>query len=110
MFIFLPFTIFEFDKIKATKIKDIVNRKHYYDPIRYRVKIVEMDETKNTALFRNLDSFDSAKQRLLFSDEESFNIARMYFGLDEFKFVGKPVIEYGSLDLSAGDVLFLVMQ
>lgn len=98
--------IFTFNRNKAFEFKKHTSSKYYYVQVIYRAKIVEMDEIKNTAFFINLDSDIAYRQRLLFDDKTSFDEARKYFGINEFSFIGRPVIECGSLDIYCGDVLF----
>lgn len=98
---------FFFDKQKARYLQTFATEKTYFSPILYNGRIFEMDSSKQSGYFYNLDN-NGTKQKLIFRNAVRFGEAQAYFRKGAtISFVGMPCIEAGSLDINSGDVLFV---
>ncbi len=100
-------TVFNFTTKISHAFHRFVSHRMYLEPAIYHAELYEMDSDKNTGMFNNLDN-GSKQQRIIFTSEIEFEIARSFFRKSaDFYFYGMPCVESGSLDLNAGDVLFV---
>jgi hypothetical protein len=98
---------FSFDKAKSFALQRFVSSRQYLDPVRYHGQIFEMDSSKHSGMFHNIDN-SRRQQKLIFSSEEDFNQVNFIFSSrEDLYFFGMPCVESGALDLNSGDVLFV---
>lgn len=98
---------YAFDKPRSHTLQKIASERNFYDPVIYNGRIFAMDRSKQNGFFYNVDNY-WRKQKLLFHDITDFIEARKYFREEtDIKFVGRPCIEAGSLDIDSGDVLYI---
>lgn len=100
-------TTFTFNKNYAESLQKLVRQNSFLAPVIYRGEIISTNNKSLTGTFKNLDGI-GYEQRLLFNESEGFDIVNaFYVKRREVIFYGMARVESSSLDLAAGDVLFV---
>lgn len=98
---------YTFDRKKASHLYRLSTSIAYLYPVTYKAKVFEMNAEKKSAEIYNLQN-NFLKQRVFFRDDFSFSQVQQIFTEDkDFDFIGVPRVEYGSLDVDRGDIVFI---
>jgi hypothetical protein len=99
---------FTFDKHKSKEFHKAVSKKSLGKPIIYTGTIQSLDKPNLTGKFKNSESNRTAVLRII--DSNDFLKIHPYLGeAGEIKFIGSPLIEFGSLEPMSGDIWFLCL-
>lgn len=100
-------TSFVFNKTNAAALQKLVRRSSFLSPVIYHGEIIATNRKLSNATFKNYDA-NGNEQKLIFLNEQDFEQANtIYARGTDIKFYGMPKVESSSLDLQAGDVLFV---
>lgn len=100
-------TNFAFNKNNAASLQKLVRRNSYLSPVIYRGEIIATNRKIRIATFKNHDANDN-EQKLIFLNDEDFDQANFFYARkSDIQFYGMPKVESSSLDLKAGDVLYV---
>ena len=97
---------YSFDKNISQNFHKIVSNRSLGKPLIYSGKIVSLDHKNKKGKF--LNQANEKQSTILFSNSDDFFKAHPFLGQSEYMtFIGCPFLEYGTYDLSAGDVYFI---
>ncbi|MEP0923000.1 hypothetical protein [Leptolyngbya sp. ST-U4] len=99
-------TKFTFDKTNSQRFHSIVSQKDLGIPVIYRANIKSLDNDVLRGRMYNLDSRKDAYIHF-HNIEDLLKLHPFLARKEEVRFIGSPIIEYGTFDPDAGDIYFL---
>ena len=100
---------FSFNRNISNNFHSVITTKSIGNPLEYFGKLRSLDSGTKVGKFINSDS--GRTHNLRFKAEVDIFKVRKFLGDDDgFSFIGSPVIEYGSYDMYAGDIYFLLLK
>ena len=99
---------FSFDRNRSNNFSSIIRKRSVGNPLVYKGTIRALDTVTKIGKFINSGTKKTCN--ILFSSSTDIISIREFLGdQKEILFYGSPVIEYGSYDLNAGDIYFLML-
>ncbi|CCK81566.1 hypothetical protein [Desulfobacula toluolica] len=100
---------FSFDRNQSNNFSSLIKKRSVGNPLIYKGTIRALDTVTKIGKFINSGTKKTCN--LLFSSANDIISIREFLGdQKEIVFYGSPVIEYGSYDLNAGDIYFLMLS
>ncbi|WP_155984780.1 hypothetical protein [Thioalkalivibrio sp. ALE31] len=94
-----------FDRNTSELLHQAISTRQVGDPVIYEGQLHQLDHRNKKGKFDN--TANNKTTSLLFSSDDDVDKVRNLLGQNPFAFIGCPVIEFGSFDPNAGDVLFI---
>jgi len=100
---------YSFNRDKSNNFHSIITKKSIGNPMIYKGTLRMLDSGTKIGKFINSSTKKTHNLRFR-SENDIFSIREFLGGKQDFEFYGSPVIEYGSYDLYAGDIYFLMLR
>lgn len=93
----------------ASRYNNLVKSKSLGQPVIYEVEVKKLDLENKIAKGINVDGL--GRPQIRFETPEQFDEIKRSFGIGQtMKFIGAPLLEYGSYDVRSGDIYFLKLD
>lgn len=99
---------YRFNAAKSSLFHSLVSKKTLAEPVKLTGRIEKLDRIHLNGRFVN--SYNNKKCTIRFENDADFQAIHPFLVKDKVDIIASPILEFGTFDVSAGDLYFIALQ